>query len=37
MKFIPSMPALIKGFLITVVSLVIIKYLPANVKAYIQG
>lgn len=34
---IPSGSAIVKGFIITVVSLVILRFIPANIKAKILG
>lgn len=35
MKFLPSMPALVKGILITVITLVLLKFVPSNIKAMV--
>jgi hypothetical protein len=36
-KFIPSMPELVKGLLITMVGLFVVKFLPASVKAKLMA
>lgn len=36
-QLIPTVPQIVKGFVITIVSLFLIKFLPANIKSQIMG
>tara|TARA_R110000803_G_scaffold5670_1_gene18706 strand:+ start:4789 stop:4902 length:114 start_codon:yes stop_codon:yes gene_type:complete len=37
MKFLPSMDQLVKGIIVTVLTLVILRFVPAEIKAKILG
>jgi|GEM_PF-4693012 len=36
-KYVPSMPMIVKGMIVTVLTLFVIRFLPAGIKARIVG